>query len=175
MKNTILTIITIAMMLCSQREAVAFWGSNTTQNQSGLDVTTGYDVNTVATIRGTVLTSPSRVEGQHTEMTMTTEQGIVTVLLGPWFYWEKQTYIITTGQEITVTGSKAQGKDGSVYLFAQKLDNNTKSGSITLRSETGKPLWGGVGAGNPKGQRLGNGSGAGSAYRGGSMRGGGRR
>ena len=180
MKQAIFVLITVAMIVSGRNEAGAFWGGNTSPGSTGLDVAAGYDVNTVTTLGGTVVTPPAKNDqSQHTQMTIATQQGAVNVLLGPWDYWEKQAFIVNMGQEISTTGSLAQGKDGSVYLFAQKLDNNTKSTSITLRSESGKPFWsrGGpaTGSGNRNGNRSGSGAGAGSGYRGGSMRGGGRR
>lgn len=178
MKRAIFIIVTLAMIATGRGEARAFWGSETRQNPSGLDVTTGYDVNTVTTIRGTVITPPARIDqSEHTQMTIAAKHGIVTVLLGPRAYWERQGFVINRGQEISISGSRAQGKDGSEYLFAQKLDNISNSTTITLRTETGSPLWSrsGSGSGSGAGQRSGSGSGAGSGYRGGSMRGGGRR
>jgi len=97
------------------------------------------------------------------------------VLLGPWSYWERQGFTVSRDQEITVTGSRAQGKDGSVYLFAQRLENKNSGATVMLRSETGSPLWSrGGGSGNGGSQYSGRGGGAGSGYRGG-MSGGGRR
>jgi uncharacterized membrane protein YgcG len=180
MKKNIFILLT-AMIVSGYHEAYAFWGNDVHQSPSGLDVVAGYDVNTVTTIRGTVITPPAKVEkSEHTQMTIDTGQGTATVLLGPWVYWEKQGFTVKSGQEISIIASRAQGKDGSLYLFAQRLDNITGGTSVTLRSETGSPLWsrgGGSGntSGNGSGTRSGSGSGAGSGYRGGSMRGGGRR
>lgn len=182
MKRAIFIIIAFVLITVGHGEALAFWGSDTRQNPSGLDVTSGYDVNTVTTIRGTVLSPPAKIgQGEHTQMTIATQQGIVTVLLGPFVYWERQGFMISRDQDISITGSRAQGKDGSLYMFAQIIDNKTSGASITLRSETGSPLWsrGGAGSGSGSGvgsgQHSGSGSGAGSGYRGGSMRGSGRR
>ncbi|NTV50182.1 MAG: DNA-binding protein [Geobacteraceae bacterium] len=178
MKRVIFIITTFVMIAVSQGKAYAFWGSEARQNSSGLDVTAGYDVNTVITIRGTVLTPPARIEkGEHAQMTIAKQQSTVIVLLGPWPYWEKHGLMISRNQEISISGSLAQGKDGSEYLFAQKLENITDGTSITLRTEKGSPLWSRSGSGSVSGagQRSGGGPGTGSGYRGGSMRGGGRR
>lgn len=184
MKRAIFILITVALITVVHGKAQAFWGGETRQNPSGLDVSSGYDVNTVTTITGTVVAPPARIDqSEHVQMTIATPQGEVTVLLGPSAYWERQGFTISRGQEISITGSRAQGKDGSLYLFAQKIDNTTSGVSLTLRSETGSPFWSrsgsgsgsGSGAGSGSGQRMGSGAGAGTAYRGGSMRGGGRR
>jgi len=178
MKRALFIITTFAMIAFAQGKAHAFWGSETRQNPSGLDVSAGYDINTVTTIRGTVLSPPARIDqGEHAQMSISTPQGTVIVLLGPWAYWERQGLIVSRGQDVSISGSRAQGKDGSEYLFAQKFDNITNSTTITLRTEAGSPLWSRSGSGSVSGaaQRSGSGSGAGSGFRSGSMRGGGRR
>lgn len=176
MKQIVFILIAVALIVGGGNDARAFWGDDARQSPSGLDVAAGYDVNTVTTIRGTVITPPVKADqGEHTQMTITNGQGNATVLLGPWSYWEKQALTVSRDQEITVTGSCAQGKDGSVYLFAQRIDNKTSGASVTLRSETGSPFWSrGNASGNGTGQRYGRGAGVGSGYRGG-MNGGGRR
>ena len=173
MKQTIL-IVAVMMLSLWPQGASAFWGSDATESASGLNVAAGFDVNTVTTVDGAVLTPPERKgQSQHTVMTMSAPQGTVTVVLGPWWYWEKQTITITKNQEISVTGSLAQGKDGALYLFVQKLENRGTGETVTLRTESGKPLWS-RGGGNQNGNRPLDGSGSGSgAGRGGrGMKGG---
>lgn len=164
-------IFLIAILAFWGREAKAFWGSDSTESASGLDVAAGFDVNTITTLTGKAITSPERKREQHTVMTVATSQGAVTVVLGPWNYLEKQGLSITKDQDITITGSLAQGKDGSFYLFAQRLENQSSGKTITLRSESGKPLWSRSGSG---GQRLHYGSGprAGAGNRADGTRGG---
>lgn len=174
MKRNILIIMVAALCLLS-RQASAFWGSDSTDSTSGLNVTGGFDVNTINTVAGTVTTLPERKgQEQHTVMTVATTQGAVTVVLGPWWYWEKQTITITKNQDVTITGSLAQGKDGALYVFAQRLENRSTGESVTLRSESGKPHWSGPGSGGQNGTRLygGNGPRSGSGNRGSGMRGG---
>jgi len=179
MKRTIIAIVIFAAMIAGgHREALAFWGSNSGKSASGLDVAGGYDVNTVTTVSGTVITPPARIDqSEHVQMTIATQQGTITALLGPWSYWERQGFSIDRDQEINITGSRAQGKDGTLYLFAQRVDNITNGTTITLRSESGSPMWSrsSSGSGNRGGQLSGRGSGGGSGYRGGGTRGGGRR
>lgn len=178
MKRAMIVIATLVVIAGAHRDANAFWGNESKQGASGLDVAAGYDVNTVTTVTGTVITPPARIdEGKHTRLTIATPQGTVTVLLGPWAYWERQGFSVATDQEISVTGSSAQGKDGSLYIFAQKVENKTSGTNITLRSGNGSPLWSrsGSSSGNQGGTYSGRDSGAGSGYRGGGMRGGGRR
>ncbi|MBC8018440.1 MAG: hypothetical protein H7X83_07985 [Verrucomicrobia bacterium] len=174
MKRHILIFI-LAILSFWNREASAFWGSDATDSSSGLNVAAGFDVNTITTLTGTVMTLPERKgQEQHTVMSVAAPQGAVTVVLGPWWYWEKQTINTTKNQEIAITGSLAQGKDGAIYVFAQRLENRSTGEVVTLRSESGKPLWSRSGSGNQNGIRQHGGSGprSGSGNRGSGMRGG---
>lgn len=179
MNKAVFILIAAVIIFGNGAEARAFWGGDTRLNSSGLDVNAGYDVNTVTTITGTVISPPSKADsGEHTQMIISTGKETATVLLGPWSYWEKQGCTINRDQEISVTGSRAQGKDGSTYLFAQRLDNKASGITLSLRSETGTPAWShsgtsGGAAGNRGVQRYGRGAG-GAGYRN-SMGGGGRR
>lgn len=168
-----LTIL-IALLLCTSQGASAFWWSDSRTSFGGLDVATGYDANTVITLQGTIISPPVRHEADnHTMMTVAAGQEVITVLLGPWDYWEQQHITAAAHQEIRLTGSRAVGNDGVTYLFAQKLDFVGGS-SITLRSETGSPVWSRSGTGPGSAQSSGRGFG-GFGSRGGSNRGGGRR
>lgn len=174
MKQNVL-IFTFSILCFCNSEASAFWWSDSTDTLSGLNVAAGYDVNTIKTITGTVTTLPeSKGQEQHTVMTVAAAQGAVIVVLGPWWYWEKQVITLTKTQHLTVTGSLAQGKDGALYLFAQQLENRSTGETVMLRSESGKPLWSQGGAGNQNGNRSQSGSGqrSGTGNRGSGMRGG---
>ena len=174
MKRYIL-IFFVAFLSFWSREATAFWWNNSSDSASGLNVAAGFDVNTITTITGTVMTLPERKgQEQHTLMSIAAPQGTVTIVLGPWEYWEKQTIKITKNQDMTITGSLAQGKDGAIYVFAQRLDNLSNGETVTLRSETGAPLWSRSGTGNQGGnsQNSGNGQRYGAGNRGSGMRGG---
>lgn len=174
MKRHIFMCILAITCFC-HHEAAAFWGSTSTDTASGLNVAAGFDVNTITTATGTVLTLPGRkTQEEHTVMSVATLRGTMTVVLGPWWYWEKQRISLPVNQEVSITGSLAQGKDGSLYLFAQRLENRSSGEIVTLRSESGKPLWSQGSSGNPGGSRLngGGGSGAGAGNRGSGMRGG---
>ncbi len=176
MRHILIVIIAILSFWC--REASAFWGSDTQETASGLDVAAGFDVNTVTTVNGTALTLPERKgQEQHAVMSLAAPQGTVSVVLGPWTYWEKQTITITRNQDLSVTGSLAQGKDGVLYLFAQRLENHSNGETVMLRSESGAPLWSRSGSRNQNGTHQINGSGqrSGAGNRGSGMRGGGRR
>ncbi|MDA8430464.1 MAG: hypothetical protein M0T70_14525 [Geobacteraceae bacterium] len=174
MKRHILIMILAALSLWS-RESSAFWGSDSSDSTSGLNVTAGYDVNTIATVTGTVMTLPARTgQEQLTVMSVAAVQGSVTVVLGPWWYWKTQTMSLSKNQELAVTGSLAQGKDGALYIFAQRIENRSNGETVTLRSEAGTPFWSGAGSGSRHGTRQYNGGGPqfGAGSRGNGMRGG---
>lgn len=143
----IIALALLAFFWVCGSPAHAFWGSPSKDPESGLDVVSGYDVNTTTTLSGTVLSPPER-KGQtrHTEMTVSSPRGPVTVVLGPWWYWQQQFVRLEKNHELLVTGSLAQGKDGAYYLFAQRVVNRSTGDKITLRSETGKPYWSGGGS-----------------------------
>ena len=174
MKRSIL-VFAITFLSFQACEAAAFWGSDSSDSVSGLNVAAGFDVNTIATIAGTVLLPPEhRGQEQHTLMSIATSKGPVTVVLGPWWYWQKQTINVTKSQDLAVTGSLAQGKDGAFYLFAQRIENCGNGETVMLRSEAGKPLWSGAGPGNQNGIRTYGASAprSGATHRGSGMRGG---
>lgn len=170
------TLIAIILFMSFHiHEASAFWWGDTKDSAPGLDVAAGFDINTVTTMTGSVMSPPERKGENHTQMNLATPQGTVTVILGPWWYWERQTVKITSNQELKVTGSRAQGKDGTLYLFAQRIENRSNGESITLRSESGAPLWSRSSSGGQNGMQQGSGSGSqtgtgsrsGGGYRGG--------
>jgi hypothetical protein len=176
MKRHILISLTVIAIAMYSREVSAFWGNETKETASGLNVAEGFDINTVGTLTGTVMTPPERTgEEQHTAMTVTTPQGKVTLILGPWWYWERQSVVISKGQEIAVTGSRAIGKDGSLYVFTQRLENLSTGEAVALRSETGAPAWSRTASGSQTGIRQqggGSPSGRGAGNRGSASRGG---
>jgi hypothetical protein len=176
MKRHILISLTVIAIAMYSREVSAFWGNDTKETASGLNVAAGFDINTVGTVSGTVMTPPERSgEEQHTTMTVTTPQGNVTAILGPWWYWERQAVVLSKGQEIAVTGSRAIGKDGSLYLFTQRIEDRTTGEAVILRSETGVPLWSRAAPGSQAGSRQQGGGGSlgrGAGYRGSGSRGG---
>lgn len=142
MKQSLLCIALLALLLGSADETSAFWGKRADESVSGLNVATGYDVNTVATLTGTVAALPVRTDSaQYALMPFVTPLGGMVVVLGPWTYWEQHAIPLTIGMELTVTGSRAQGRDGRYYLFARSLDNAATGETVMLRSAEGVPLW----------------------------------
>lgn len=141
MKRHIFFIL-LTTLIFTSGNASAFWGRDSVDSRSGLDVVAGFDVNTIKTLSGTIVTLPERQgDEQPATMTVSTPQGTMTVVLGPWWYWEKQGITFMKDQELNMVGSFAQGKDGMLYLFAQSLENRSNGEIVQFRSDVGKPLW----------------------------------
>lgn len=175
MKTFTFIVIMILLGLNSQ-DASAFWGSGDKETISGLNEETGFDVNTITTLSG-VVTRPPESKGTRgpAVISLSTPQGEVNVIVGPRWYWEQQNFTIAKNQELTITGSRAQGKDGSFYIFAQWIETTSDHKTIMLRSESGVPFWSREGSGSHgmmDGRQGGMHQPARSGNRGGNMRGG---
>ncbi len=111
--------------------------------KSGLDFTRGYDVNTVATVSGRVLSSPQAGDQGHTFVEIDDHGETINLSLGPRTFWNKNEIQLHPGDYITAKGSRAQGKDGKTYLMVQKLSNRTTGSQVSLRNERGGAAWSG--------------------------------
>lgn len=110
--------------------------------KSGLDFKRGYDINTVATVAGRVVSLPQGEQANYI-FTITNNDGATYISLGPSSFWEKRGSPIRLNDEITAKGSKAQGQDGKLYLLTQKLVNQTSGAELELRNVRGEPVWSG--------------------------------
>lgn len=169
--------IIVASCLAFSSNAFAFWGESSSTDKSGLNIESGYDPNTVTTISGKLSVAPAKSSSlEQTTIHLNTKDGDVTVILGPWWNWEKNGYKIDSESQVSVTGSKAVGKNGEIYIFAKSVESR-EGGLITLRTDSGAPLWSrnGSAAGLRRGYNAGGSSAA--SQRGGAMmrNGGGRR
>jgi len=144
----------------------AFWGfgDDTAQDRSGLDFDRGYDRNTETTVRGKVVSVEQGEGSGHVVIILSQTGGELSVVAAPAWYWSDGGISVKPKDELVVTGSKAQGKDGKIYLISRAITNQSDSDTVTLRNESGKPAWHG-------GARMRNGTG-GFQHR---MGGGGRR
>lgn len=113
--------------------------------KSGLDLDRGYDVNTVATVTGKVITTPllTEREGVIVEISSTSTEKIH-LSVGPSAYWEKHGIPLRLNDDITVKGSKSQGKDGKIYLLVRKLENRTTGSQVEMRNGQGEAAWNGA-------------------------------
>lgn len=115
--------------------------------KSGLDFNKGYDVNTVTTVRGRVLSAPRTGDKEHLFVDITAAGETVSLNLGPKAFWDGKDFQMRTNDDITAKGAIAQGKDGKTYLMVQKITNQTTGSQLTLRNENGAPAWSGRNAG----------------------------
>jgi hypothetical protein len=135
--------------------AEAFWGFGPGGNAvgSGLDLTQGYDRNTVLTLEGRVAASPDPAADPVT-VEMNAGSARIVVVLGPRWYLQHDNLDWKAGDSISVRGSKAQGKDGLTYLLAEWVVGPSGR-QMVLRAATGRPAW----AGGFRGQQGGAGQG----------------
>jgi hypothetical protein len=119
-----------------------FFGSDD-KGKSGLDFTSGYDINTVSTMSGRVTSVPHPGEKENVIIEIKSGIETINISVGPGSYWDKKGIAINVNDDLSVKGSKAQGQDGKSYVLAQKLVNRTTGAQVDLRSEKGKPAWSG--------------------------------
>jgi hypothetical protein len=118
-----------------------FGGDNA--GKSGLDFSGGYDINTVTTVSGKVVTLPQPGEHEHTIIEIKTGKERFNLYVGPVAFWDKKGIPVHINDAISAKGSKAQGQDGKVYLITQKMTNRTTGAQLELRNEKGEPAWSG--------------------------------
>lgn len=111
--------------------------------KSGLDFNRGYDINTVSTMSGRVVAPPHQGEQENVMVEIKSGNETLNISVGPGSYWEKKGIAIKVNDELSVKGSKAQGKDGKSYLLAEKLVNRTTGAQVDLRNEKGEAAWSG--------------------------------
>lgn len=149
-----LVVFLVAGILFQPSLSQAFWGfgDDTAQDKSGLDFDRGYDRNTETTVRGRVV-SVEPGKGNNLVMIILRQGGgELSVVAAPAWYWSDGGISVKPNDELAVTGSKAQGKDGKIYLISRVITNQSDSQTVTLRDESGKPDWHG-------GNRMRNGAG----------------
>jgi hypothetical protein len=117
-----------------------FFGSDD-KGKSGLDFNGGYDINTVTTMSGRVISLPHQGEKENTIIEIKSGNESLNICLGPGSYWDKKGIAINLNDDLSVKGSKAQGQDGKSYVLAQKLVNKTTGAQVDLRNDKGEPAW----------------------------------
>lgn len=126
------------------------WSKSGFDNESGNE--SGYDINTVVTVKGRVSeikTDESSDPYDPALIVIKTSEESVTLVLGPKDFWQEKGIKIKKDDELTVRGSKAQGKNGKIYIFVQSLTLPSSDSPVVIRNYNGKPAWsGGGGTGN---------------------------
>lgn len=124
--------------------APAFWGfgEDASAEKSGLDFDRGYDRNTETTVKGTV-TSLETESGSGPVLIAVRQTGgdVVHVVAAPQWFWSDRGIDVKPNDSLEATGSKAQGKDGKIYLISRVITNHTDKETVTLRDEAGRPEW----------------------------------
>ncbi|MDD1633502.1 MAG: hypothetical protein LUP91_15010, partial [Methylococcaceae bacterium] len=110
-------IAAAALLLVLGGTADAFWGFGDSgqQEKSGLDLEQGYDRNTVVKISGPVAVPPRSIAGGLMALEMSLQGEQVVVVLGPAWYLQDDNLEWKVGDQVTVQGSFAPGKDGRAY------------------------------------------------------------
>ncbi len=99
-----------------------------------------YNQGTETTLEGTVVSvNPQTPTGQH--VILDTSQGQYDVHLGPQWFLQQQQASLQPGERIQVTGSE-QTINGQPSLIARQVTEN--GNTITLRTNSGIPLWSGA-------------------------------
>lgn len=113
------------------------WGPGSSYNRM-------YDTKTVETISGSVisidqiLTDKNMSVGIH--LLLNTENGNVSIHLGPAWYIENQDIQIIKGDNVSVTGSKVTYNGDQVIIAKEVIKGDQL---LKLRDENGFPLWSG--------------------------------
>jgi hypothetical protein len=103
-----------------------------------------FDPKTIETVSGTIVSlgtaSPMPGMGAGVHVALKTQQGEVSVHLGPVWYLENQDTRLEPGDQVQVRGSRItfQGKPAIVAVEVTKGQDTLK-----LRDENGFPLWSG--------------------------------
>lgn len=135
------------LLLCSVWPAAAqagwWFGKSSAWEQSGLDLEQGYDQNTVVTVTGTVVSLDEGADSDPVLAVIKTAGEPLSLVLGPRSFWQEQGLPLSPGDQISVRGSKAQGRDGVVYLLVQSFTRSGDGEETALRSRSGHPVWSG--------------------------------
>jgi hypothetical protein len=138
----------VALLLVAALGSVAFaqgmkwrgsggWGPGSTYGRM-------YDAKTVDKVTGEVATvdsiTPMRGMSGGVHVALKTEQGEVSVHLGPQWYLENQDVKIEPGDRVEITGSRVtvQGKPTIIAAEVRKGDE-----VLQLRDAAGVPVWAG--------------------------------
>jgi hypothetical protein len=74
------------------------------------------------------------------ELTIQTADGEIVAHLGPEWYWETEGIPLGAGDQVQITGFY----EGDEFEVA-RVENTTTGESVTLRDDSGQPLWAGRG------------------------------
>jgi hypothetical protein len=109
----------------------------------GTEYSKKFDPNTVSTIHGKILSvgffTPERGAGPGERLRIRTDDGkTIIVHLGPRSYLEDQKISFTKGDEVNVTGARAEIRGHHVMIASQVKKGDQ---TLELRDDQGKPKW----------------------------------
>lgn len=135
-------LLALCLVLLATSPAHPFWPfGGGGDSASGLDLNRGYDVNTVTTISGRVLSLAAEEGGGPALVEVRAASGAIYCMVGPRWFWNDNGIPLQVGDEITARGSLSEGKDGRRYLLVQKLGNQRTGDEVVLRDDDGVPVW----------------------------------
>lgn len=152
-------LVVVLLLTPALGHAGWLFGDDAPTGRAGLNLSHGYDRNTVVTITGRVAALPVADSDPVTiELAIASDRFIV--VLGPRWYLQNDDLGWKVGDTVSVRGARAQGKDGHSYLITQWI-SLPDGGQLTLRSDTGRPLWSGglrLHSGQQRNQKIGSGA-----------------
>lgn len=162
-RTSLCLMVSLAMalaLLAPLQKAHAAWPfTDGGPERSGLDLSQGYDRNTVVTITGRVAALPDNTADPVTVEVVAGSERLV-VVLGPRWFLQDDDLDWKVGDQLVARGSRAQGKDGRSYLLAQWV-TGPSGASVVLRTPSGHPGWVRGGRSDRQGSAVLQGSGGG--------------
>lgn len=107
----------------------------------GSPVNPGFDRNTVIQVTGTAAQVDLVRRGGPCTLSLQTPTERFTVMLGPGWFLSEQNADIQDGDPLVIEGSKMMDRRGHLHLVAARVTNQRTSAVLTLRDETGRPVW----------------------------------
>jgi hypothetical protein len=134
-------MVSVLVLMPVSGHAGWLFGDDAPAGRAGLNLSQGYDRNTVVTITGRVAALPA-ADSDPVTIGLAVASDRFIVVLGPRWYLQNDDLGWKVGDTVTVRGSRAQGKDGHSYLITQWI-SLPDGGQLSVRSDTGRPLWSG--------------------------------
>ena len=107
----------------------------------GSPVNPGFDRNTVVQATGTAAQVDITPRGGPCTLSLQTPTERFTVMLGPGWFLSEQNADIRNGDPLVIEGSKMMDRRGHLNLVAARVTNQRTGAVLTLRDETGRPVW----------------------------------
>jgi len=107
----------------------------------GSPVNPGFDRNTVIQATGTAAQVDIVTRGGPCTLSLQTPTERLTVMLAPGWFLSEQNADIRNGDPLVIEGSKMMDRRGHLNLVAARVTNQRTGAVLTLRDETGRPVW----------------------------------